>query len=268
MRDPYAVFAKHILKLKPLDELEADPGAADKGIILHEIFDLFIKNVPIPLPDNALDILLAEGQRIFDQQALSRPMVKVFWWPRFVQVAGEFIHEQRRRELTHKTLATEVTGAFKVRDTQKSFTVTAKADRIDQLAETRAAVIIDYKTGRTATRAEVQTGRKPQLALEGVMALEGGFKDIPVMAVSTLEYWKMGAASEPLKIGFPKVDIAATIEEARAGISALVNYFDQKETPYLATPDPEFASYGEYDLLARLAEWQNRYKDSDTGGTP
>ena len=265
MRDPYAVFAKHILKLKPLDDLEADPSAADKGIILHKIFELFMKKVQTPLPDDALDILLEEGQRIFDKKALSRPMVKVFWWPRFVQVAEEFIQQQRRREQTHKTLATEVTGAFKLKDTQKPFTVTAKADRIDRLAEEGQAVIIDYKTGQTATREEVQTGRKPQLALEGVMALEGGFKDIPAMTVSTLEYWKMGAAAKPLQISFPKIDIAATIEEARAGIGALVNYFDQKETPYLATPDPDFPSYGEYDLLARTAEWQNRLKDSSKG---
>ncbi len=266
MRDPYAVFAKHILGLKPLDDLEADPSAADKGIILHEIFDTFVKEVPAPLPDDALDQLLETGRKAFENIAKARPMVKVFWWPRFKQVAAAFIEEQQKRQATDTILAAEVRGTWLVENTSRPFTVTATADRIDKRESDGGAVIIDYKTGITyKTVEEVVSGRKPQLALEGVMAGAGAFEGIPPIPITALEYWKMGAASEPLKIGFPNVDVAATIEEARAGIGALVNYFDQKETPYLATPDPDFSSYGEYDLLARTAEWQNRLKDSRKG---
>ena len=35
IRDPYSVFAREILKLDPLDPIDADPGAADRGTAIH-----------------------------------------------------------------------------------------------------------------------------------------------------------------------------------------------------------------------------------------
>jgi len=262
MRDPYAVYAKHILKLKPLDDLEADPSAADKGNIVHEIFDTFLKQNPEPLSQEALETLIEVGRKVFDRQALTRPMVKVFWWPRFKLAAEAFIAVQRTREPTHKTLATEVKGAWQVPGTARPFEVTAKADRIDQLKGDGTAVIIDYKTGVTYKKVgEITSGRKPQLALEGVMAGNGAFEGIAAMPASSLEYWKIGASDKPLEVKFPNINIEATIGQAREGVKLLVDYFDDPAVPYLATPDPDFPSYGEYDLLARTAEWQYRLKD-------
>jgi len=267
MRDPYAVYAKHILSLRPLDDLEADPSAADKGNIVHEIFDAFLRQNTGSLPEDALETLLEIGRRKFGRLALTRPMVRVFWWPRFKLAAEAFIAEQKRRAPTHQTLATEVSGTWQVAGTTRPFEVTAKADRIDRLRSDGTAVIIDYKTGLTYKKnEEITSGRKPQLALEGVMAGEGAFEGLAAIAASQLEYWKIGASDKPLVITFPKVDIKATIDEARSGIAALANYFDDQSVPYLATPDPEFPSYGEYDLLARTAEWQNRLKNSRKEG--
>ena len=35
MRDPYAVYARRILVLAPLEPLDADPGGAERGQIIH-----------------------------------------------------------------------------------------------------------------------------------------------------------------------------------------------------------------------------------------
>src|SRR5258708_5389605 len=35
LRDPYTLYAKHILKLRELDPIDLPPGAADRGIVLH-----------------------------------------------------------------------------------------------------------------------------------------------------------------------------------------------------------------------------------------
>src|SRR5690606_20223386 len=52
MRDPYAIYARHILRLKALDPIDADPGAADKGTIIHAVLDRFLNAYPDRLPGN------------------------------------------------------------------------------------------------------------------------------------------------------------------------------------------------------------------------
>src|SRR5690606_25497090 len=86
MRDPYAIYARHILKLKPLDPIDADPGAAEKGTIIHAILDRFLKLHPRELPDNAFDVLRALGEAEFGT-LMAVPTVRAFWWPRFLHVA-------------------------------------------------------------------------------------------------------------------------------------------------------------------------------------
>ena len=51
MRNPYSIFARHILALKPLKPIDEDPSAADYGQFVHRALDLFVKAVPTgPLP--------------------------------------------------------------------------------------------------------------------------------------------------------------------------------------------------------------------------
>ena len=59
MRDPYSLYASHILKLKALNSLDADPGAADYGSVIHDALDAFLKKFPKELPANATDALAA-----------------------------------------------------------------------------------------------------------------------------------------------------------------------------------------------------------------
>ncbi|WP_365946559.1 hypothetical protein [Mesorhizobium sp.] len=40
-RDPYAVYARRILGLSPLEPLIRDPGAAERGTLFHEVLHLF-----------------------------------------------------------------------------------------------------------------------------------------------------------------------------------------------------------------------------------
>ena len=53
LRDPYAIYARHILGLKALDELDADPGRADLGICIHEALAEFVRRFPRELPADA-----------------------------------------------------------------------------------------------------------------------------------------------------------------------------------------------------------------------
>ena len=43
LRDPYTIYARHILRLKPLDAVDAEPGAAERGTFIHAAIGDFTK---------------------------------------------------------------------------------------------------------------------------------------------------------------------------------------------------------------------------------
>ncbi|MCG8595929.1 MAG: PD-(D/E)XK nuclease family protein, partial [Kiloniellales bacterium] len=81
MRDPYALYARHILGLKPLDPLDADPGAAERGTFVHDALERFVTANLAGLPTDALEQLIAHGRDVFGP-LLDRPLIRAFWWPR------------------------------------------------------------------------------------------------------------------------------------------------------------------------------------------
>ena len=254
MRDPYAIYARCILRLRPLDPIDADPGAADRGAFIHRALDRFVKDHPGPLPANALDRLLAIGIGAFGE-ALSRPSVWAFWWPRFERIARWFIaQEQQRREGLLSSL-TEVRGRLTLAAPGGTFELVAKADRIDRHRD-GGAVIIDYKTGALPVRRDVDLGFSPQLPLEAAIVLAGGFDGLPAGAVSEIAYWQLMGGDPAGKIDSVTADCADVAAAALAGLARLVAAFDDEATPYLAQPNPACAPrYSDYGHLARIKEW-------------
>ena len=46
MRDPYAIYARRVLRLEALEPIAADPGAAERGQFIHQALDAFVKPTP------------------------------------------------------------------------------------------------------------------------------------------------------------------------------------------------------------------------------
>ncbi|MSO92364.1 MAG: double-strand break repair protein AddB [Rhodospirillales bacterium] len=254
MRDPYAVYARHILGLRALDPIDADPGAADYGAFIHAALDSFVRENPAALPDDAIDRLLAHGRGALSH-AMSRPGVWAFWWPRFERIARWFIEEERTRRQHLRTSLSEVRGKIVLTGPAGPFTLHAKADRIDVLKDGTLAVI-DYKTGAPPTRTEVAAGFAPQLPLEAVIAEAGGFEGVPRARVSQLDYWRLRGTDPAGERSPLHGDLARHTEEARAGLLRLIAAFDQPETAYEARPRPEAAPrFSDYEHLARVKEW-------------
>ncbi|TIP55419.1 hypothetical protein, partial [Mesorhizobium sp.] len=67
---PYAIYARRILRLMPLDPVIRDPGAAERGTLFHAILHLFSRTVADPLVPEALDGLIAAGRACFAEAAL------------------------------------------------------------------------------------------------------------------------------------------------------------------------------------------------------
>jgi ATP-dependent helicase/nuclease subunit B len=254
IRDPYALYAKRVLGLKPLDPIDQPPNAADRGNIIHEVLDRFVrKHLAGPLPEDALAQLIALGRlefAAFDDY----PVVKRFWWPRFTDVARWFVATEDARRLDGTTpLAVETEGKIAIEAAGRLHQVTARADRIDTLADGRA-VVIDYKTGQAPSKAQMAAGYRPQLPLEAAMVAGGAFAEVGARAVGLIEVWQLKGGNPPGVIKeIP--DAAAVADGAIDGVKRLLGKYADQAQPYLSSPNPRQAGYGDYDHLARVGEW-------------
>jgi ATP-dependent helicase/nuclease subunit B len=177
IRDPYSIYARHVLRLDPLDEIDADPGAAERGTILHEAFSEFARKYPETLPANALDELLAQGEAAF-ASIKDFPSLLAIWKPRFERAARWLIgiEFERRREIEH--ILAETSGAIEFEAGERTFRLTARADRIEQKRDGTIS-IIDYKTGDLPSLKQVLIGIAPQLPLEAAIAMSGDSRTRP-----------------------------------------------------------------------------------------
>jgi ATP-dependent helicase/nuclease subunit B len=261
LRDPYAVYARYVLRLRALQPIDADPGAAERGQLIHEALDHFVAQNRLALPPEPLAELLATGRATFGEM-LTRPAVRAFWWPRFRRVAAWFLDsfEIPRRAEGFEVLATEINGRLDIAAPGGIFTLTAYADRID-LAPDGALAILDYKTGGVPSKEEVAAGFAPQLPLEGAIAEFGAFQGVRQARVGALQFVKLtggnppGISSDALPDG---IDTKGAIERARAGLTNLITKFDDPRTPYQSKVQFAIARASDYDHLARVEEWAGK----------
>ncbi len=250
IRDPYAIYARHVLDLRALEPIDADPGGAERGRFVHEALDVFVREFPDVLPEDAYERLTAIGREALHGMA-DRPGVRAFWWPRFERVARWFVEHERRRRPGIANSATELTGRLEFEAPAGRFTLTARADRIDTMADGRAE-IIDYKTGAVPARKDVRAGVAPQLPLEAAILAADGFEGIGATPDPDLVYWKLSGGDPPGEESRVDSDPAY----AREGLERLIGRFDDQAIPYVPQPHADRApAFSDYEHLERLAEY-------------
>jgi len=260
MRDPYGIYAQYILGLNALADLDEDASLADYGSLTHAALQKFIEAHPAgALPDTAEEDLCAIGRRLFEA-GTARPAVMAFWWPRFERIAKWFVAHERTRRDTLKRAHAECAGRMVIDGPAGPFTLTAKADRIDETADGLA--LIDYKTGAPPTDRMVHAGYSPQLPLEAAMALSGGFANVPRAPVGEIAYWTLHGRKDGGTAKSVKGDPAALAAEAHEGLRRLIATFDDPTTAYEAQPNPDAPpAYSDYLHLARVREWISSGED-------
>jgi ATP-dependent helicase/nuclease subunit B len=148
------------------------------------------------------------------------------------------------------------------------------ADRID-LRSDGTAWVIDYKTGGTPSRKEARSLLDPQLALEAYALRKGGFAGIGEVPVSAVLYLRLTGKdpfaeridTDPARPGRDEVltpdDLA---QKAADELARLVVLLRSGKRGFLsrAIPRSVRSLEGDYDHLARVAEWQTTV-DPDTG---
>ncbi len=253
IRDPYAIYARHILKLRALDDLDADPGRAELGITMHQAFAEFVARHPQTLPSNAADDLIEIGRKCF-APILSRPGVWAFWWPRFERIARWFVAEEAMRRGAIVESLSECKGTLVIASRGGAFTVVGVADRIDRLA-TGELTLIDYKTGSIPQTREIENAVAVQLPLEGAIARAGGFEGA-CGHIAALEYWRLPGSDPPgLCCPIAAANPEALIDKVLAAVTALIDRFDDPRMPYRPVPHLQWAPrYSDYTHLERPDE--------------
>ena len=253
--NPYAIFARHVLKLDPLPELGAAPDASLRGGLVHSVMSQFATEYPGALPTDPR----AELERIATavlETYTGHPRVAAFWLPRLKRFLAWFAMTEAARRDGVQAIIAETSGRLVLDAGVQPFTLTARADRIDDKGS--AIVITDYKTGAAPSDAAVKAGRSPQLPLEAAIALgEIGFPHLSGHTVEALRYIRASGAEPPGEERTIKCDdVAALAAEARAGLEQLIAAFDRVETPYRAIRRPGYRyDFDAYAHLARVAEW-------------
>ena len=265
LRDPYTIYARHILRLDALDPVDMPLSAADRGSAIHDALGEFTETYAAQLPDDPVRVLRAIGERSF-APLMERPEARALWWPRFQRIARWFGEWETARRAAIEAILAETQGEISIPlDAERSFRLNARADRIER-RQGGGYAILDYKTGQPPTGKQVRMGLSPQLTLEAAILREGGFPGIDAgSSVSQLVYVRLSGNNPPgeervLELKYKPSeepqppDTAAA--EARAKLEALIRAFDDETQPYTSLNLPMWANrYGAYDDLARIKEW-------------
>ena len=253
IRDPYAVYAAKILQLKKLDPLGREPDAMIRGIALHSVMEQFVKKWPDNLPDDASDAFLSVAEKVLAEE-VPWPAMQRIWLMRLARIADWFIEGEAARRKRSLILRQEVDGHRNI--PELGFTLTAKADRIDQDAN-GGLIIYDYKSGSPPSEQEVKYFKK-QLKLEAAIAAVGGFKNIPAATPSKLEY--IGLSDKYMSNEGEVREEPITLRDAQAvwiEFTELMTAYADPLKGFPARPRMQKMGFAyEFDHLARKGEWE------------
>lgn len=247
--DPFAFYARAMLRLSPLDALDADPGHAWRGSAVHAVLETWMKE-----DDCSPETLGPRAQALLDS---AHPLLRTLWRPRLLEaierMAALIAENRAKGRLPHRA---EVTG----NTTIGGIDLHGRADRVDTEAD-GSLVIVDYKTGAPPSGKQVNAGFALQLGLLGLLAEKGGFPEL-AGRISGFEYWSLargadrgfGYVKSPLK----DMEPAEFVTRAERDFEGAAARWLTGDEPFTAKLRPDLAPFTEYDQLMRLDEWYGR----------
>lgn len=258
IRDPYEIYAAHVLKLEPLDEIAAQPDARHKGIVIHEIMEQFAAAEPQgPLDAGAEARLMRIAARAFETLR-DWPDLQAYWRQRFAGIAAEYLHYERALRERGITIYPEKPASYEVTGPHRPFTLRARADRID--IGPHGAAIYDYKTGQPPSGKMVHLGLAPQMPLEAALLALGAFEDVPAAEAIELIYLQLKGGQPAMKVSavhgrnHPAMALAT---RAMDDLKSAIALYENPETPYVVRRMTQFENrFTPYDHLARTKEWR------------
>lgn len=266
-RDPYSVYARRILKLDPVDPFNSDPGAAQRGTLYHAIIDRYTREQQLPDRNASQEAMRLIIDELFDAEHLPLYIDRI-WRPRFKEVASAFLMWEKSRAHDIRKTVTECSACWDIPGA--GIRLTGIADRID-IKGSGAALIIDYKTGSSPTPSQARSLLDPQLALEAAALQAGAFKSLGAVDVDELIYVRLKPGdrfksevvnNEAAKNGKSASDLA---EESVVQLTKFVTLLRTGEVGFASrlVPYMQRDYGGDYDHLARVAEWSTADNDGE-----
>ena len=261
--DPYAIYARHILRITQLDRLDEESDPSRFGNIVHKgLQNFFAVGSNFDASDAAAELTLA--LQIAMRGERPRAALENWWAARLERIAGWIIDAERERRINNPpvAMALEIEGILPVAG---GFTLKGRADRIEKRAD-GSVFIMDYKTGAPPDEKKVESGAAPQLPLEAVMAQAGAFGAALQGPVTELGFWKLSGRNtngedRPLFAKDP-ARLRQVIDTAAEKLPALFQKFARETTPYLARPHPSRSTYDDpYHGVSRRGEWGGEGSD-------
>lgn len=254
IRDPYAIFARRVLALQPLDPLGGTADHALRGTLFHEALRRFVQD-----SGETAEQLIEAGRVVFTPY-MNHPEVQHFWWPRFRRMALAFAEEDAllRQDIVARVVERRGSAVFTIAG--REHTLRAQADRID-VTTTGKARFIDYKTGAIPTARQVEAGLNPQLTLEAAILRHGTFEGLEATDTDDLLYIRAGGGRPPVEVlslaeKLTATDVVSLSELHFAGLKSLLSQYQAAGQGYVprAVMHKE-GDASDFDHLSRFAEW-------------
>ncbi|MEO0664742.1 MAG: double-strand break repair protein AddB, partial [Pseudomonadota bacterium] len=246
IRDPYAIYARHILRLRELDPLVGEPDALLRGTVLHKVMEDVVR---VGLPDDlddGLALIRQTAARVLERDVSWRA-ARAMWQARVMRAAPWFISTERTRAAGVTQTALETKGALTL--PSRDFTLTGEADRIDLTSDGRAR-IFDYKTG-TPPSDKQQRAFDKQLLLEALMAERGAFDALGPVPVERAAYIGLGSTPSERDAPLGETEVWAEFETLIARMQSPDHGFTARRAM------EREADKSPYDLLSRHGEWSS-----------
>lgn len=261
IRDPYSIYARYILGLRPLEDLDRPLDFRDYGNALHKGLEDFTDAYRTTLPKNSADRLVgyfkaAMRSHNYPDHDIAKETA------RLENIATKVIPwMEDRRARGWAVSGVERAGQLFLEELD--FTLTGKADLIEK--GPLGFAVIDYKTGAPPTPAVVNVGFDPQLPLSALMLQRGAFEKTAAGETEELNYVRLKGAGES-EFEAPRVNKTSKGQCGRSGpefadfahdiISNLITNYADADMGYASQPRVQLThDYGDYDHLARREEW-------------
>lgn len=252
-RDPYAIYARDVLRLRALNPVTRAPDARLRGTLLHKAVESFVR-ASLTSGDLSAEALLVHTRRALDT-GTPWPQARVLWLAKLARIASDFARDEAARQARATPTAFETSGRIEL--PRLGVTLTGRADRID-LTDDGAAILYDYKTG-APPKEKQQLAFDRQLLIEAAMVARGAFDDIGgKRPVADAVYIGLGAKAPiqraPLGDG-PDEETPDQVWDALHRFLERIYAPGHGFTSRRATFETRFE--GDYDHLARFGEWDH-----------